>query len=867
MVPSPYLRFLMRLYPRAYRERYGAEMESFHAQERASGAGGPGFVARLTWDHVRAAGAVRWREGGETMRAILDDLRGGARSVARAPAFAAFAVLTLALGIGATTAVFSVVDRVLLRPLPYPGSERMVLVGSENRLDPGSRGPLSEPMVDLLMQDAGPAEAFSASAIRRAIVRLDEDPERLTVSTVTDGFFTMFGARPALGRLFGASDFGADAPAAVVLSHGMWRDRFGEDPAALGRVVVVDDRPYTVIGVLAADFLRPPEVDVADGLWLPLSPELNREGSGSFYITGIARLRPGGALEDLEAHAARIFREAYPAGDGPSFITGAIARPYQGEVVGDFGGVLARVLAAVGLLLAIACVNVAGLLLTRGARRAHELAVRGALGAGRSRLVRQLLTESGLLALGGALLGSGLAYGTVALFRRHAPPGMPRLAEVTVDARGLAFAVTLGLATVLLFGLWPALRSVRDTGGRLRSRSADGVREGRSRFALIAVETGLAAVLAVASSLLAHDLARMATRDPGFRPEGLVALQLDLRPRYERDEWVQVWEQLLEGARAVPGVGTAAVTTQVPFTGDRMISTFRPQEAEEVAPEGEFIVYVAVGGDYLETLGPRLLEGRAFDVEDDTGEPVVMVNEAFVARYWPGASGVGRTVRSGGEGIDDEPAYRVVGVVSNMTSRPGRPPVPRIFVPHAREQSWAMEIVVRTTGDAGQVAAGLRDVVRAFDPALPVTHLRTVASLGTEALAPARFYAGFFGGFAVVALLLAAVGVYGTTAFVTRTRTREIGIRMALGARREQVVRAIVGRSGSAVGLGVALGLCGAFLGAGVMERMLAEVAPREPAAYVLVAAVVGASALLSAWLPARRAGRIDPGRTLREEV
>jgi predicted permease len=358
----------------------------------------------------------------------------------------------------------------------------------------------------------------------------------------------------------------------------------------------------------------------------------------------------------------------------------------------------------------------------------------------------------------------------------------------------------------------------------------------------------------------------MATQDPGFQAEGLVAAQLDLRPRYEREEWVAAWERLLDGTRALPGVTAAAVTSQVPFTGDRMISPFRPEDGAQVDPAGEVIVFVAVGGDFLRTLGTRLVEGRAFRGEDEGGEPVVMVNEAFVRRYWPDRTGVGETVRSGGEGVDDEPVYRVVGVLADMTARPGQAAVPRIFVPHTLAASRTMELVVRTSGDAGSVAEGLRDVVRTFDPTLPVTQIRTVASLGREALAPARFYAGFFGGFAVVALLLAAVGVYGTTAFVTRTRTREIGIRMALGARREQVVRGIVRRSGSAVGLGVAVGLLAAFLGAGVMERMLAEVAPREPTAYVLVAVVVGASALLSAWLPARRAGRIDPSRTLREE-
>jgi predicted permease len=490
-----------------------------------------------------------------------------------------------------------------------------------------------------------------------------------------------------------------------------------------------------------------------------------------------------------------------------------------------------------------------------------------ALGAGRRRLLGQLLAESGLIAVAAGVLGSVLAWGAVELFRRRAPPGLPRLEEVAVDGRGLGFALTVAVATVVLFGLLPALRNARSSGpgaGVRSRRNTPGRREGRVRGALIAVETALAVVLAVGSALLAHDLVRLAREDPGFRPDGLVTMRLDLAPRFEQDEWVRIWERLLEGARTLPGVTAAAVATQAPYAGTRVVSTYRPEGIEH--DEGEFVTTVMVGGDYASTLGGALVEGREFLPADDGSTAVALVNEAFVRRYWPGQSGPGRHVRSGGAGIDDEPSYEIVGVLADVRTHAGREVPPHIFLP-LRESPWRdMELMVRAGGDIAALAPALRALVRRVDPTLPVTRIGTVRALADQGRARPRFYTALFGGFAAVALLLAVVGVYGTTAYATRTRVREIGIRMALGARRRQVVAATVFRTGAAVALGVSLGLAGAWAGSRAMGDVLTYVAPRDGAAFALVAIVVLSAGLMAAWLPAGRAGRVDPATTLREE-
>ena len=863
------LRWLLRLYPRDYRERYAQEMAAFHEQERRGGNAGLAFWGRVVIDHVGAAALVRWRMAAGGAWRLRDDLVASLRALRHAPSFTLFAVTTLALGIGATTAAFSVLDRVVLRPLPYPGSERMAQVGGRVRYDLETLGPLSPAVMVGLVDAPGPAEAIVGAAERGAILRGEAEPERVLVSQVSEGFFEMFGAEAELGRLLGDADHATGAAKAAVLGHGFWRDRYGADPAVLGRTLVLDDVTYTIVGVLDRDFLTPPDMGIADEIWVSLGLRDSEPATGTFSIAGLARLREGATLAELQAHADRIVTDIYPPGDGPNFILGGKVQDYRRAVVGSIGGTLGRVVAAVALLLLIACANVAGLLLTRGTQRAQELAVRSALGASRARLLRQLLSESLLIGLAGSLLGCALAYGSVRLFREHAPAGIPRLAEVGVDLRGLAFSIALGVLTVLIFGLVPALRSIGRrgrTGVDVQRRVTAGRGERRVRSGLVALETALAVVLAVGSALLARDLVSLSTRDPGFRPEGMASLRLDLRPRYERSEWASVWTRLLEGAQGLPGATSAAIASQAPYTGDRTAGMFRPEGTEAAEPGGVFVIVIPVGGDYVGTLGTSLVEGRPFDASDDGAAPVAIVSEAFVRAFWPGQSGVGKLVRSGAAGVEDEPTYQVVGVMADMVTRPGREPAPRIYLPYRQQPAWEMEIMVRTDREAAALAPELRALVRRIDPTLPVTSVRTVESLGSEALARPRFYTTLFGGFALIALLLAAVGVYATTSYATRARTREIGIRMALGARAGAIVLAVVARTVVTVGVGVALGLGGAGLASRLMGDVLSDVPPDDPLSYGAVAALVLIAGSAAAWAPAGRAGRIDPSRTLREE-
>lgn len=859
-------RLLLRLYPRAYRARYGEEMEAFFRRERASRGRGGGFWFRLLADHVMAAWAVRFRrrsvDGMPRASGAADDLRAAVRGLRRAPAFTTLAVITVALGVGATTAVFTVVDRVALRPLPYPDSERMALVGIDPRSDPGALGPLSPALLDGLSSRPGPAEAVVAARTREEILEGPRGPERVDVTEVSEGFLALFGARPALGRLLDAADHRASAPPVVVLGARTWGERFGGDPGAVGRSLTLDGVAHVVIGVLDPGFHAPPELVENDALWVPLDVDLQEKGS--FFLAGVARMRPGTDLTAMERHGEAVVGEIYESGES-AFVTGLTVRSYQESVVGHVGGDLGRVFGAVLLLLLVSCVNVAGLLLTRGAERRHELGLHFALGAPRLRLVRLLLWESGLLAGVGALLGVVLASGAVTLFRAYSTIGLPRLAEVSLDARGAAFAVGAAALTALAAGLLPALRSTRAL-----SRGADplrgataGRREGRVRGGLIAAETGLAVVLAVASGLLALDLIRVASEDAGFRPEGLVAMTLNLEPRHGRDAWADTWGRLAEGARRVPGVTAATVATQAPWDGTRMASTYRPEGWTE--EEGAFAATVAVDADYLPAVGARLVEGRPLTASaGDVGD--ILVNEAFVARHWPGESGVGREVRSGDFG-ENSRVHRVVGVVADVATKPGQDVFPHVFHPLTEAPWREMEVLVRTSGDPSALVPLLRELVRELDPGLPVTEIRTMDVVAAAALAPPRFYASLFGGFALAALILAVAGVYGTTAYATRARLREAGIRRVLGARGAQVVGNLVLRSGVAVGIGVAVGLIAAALASTALAGMLARVDPRDWGPYAVVGIVVSLTGVVAAWVPAGAAGRADPVNTLREEA
>jgi predicted permease len=856
----------MRLYPRAFRERYGAELEGFFLEARAESGNRALFWARTIRDVVGAA--LRLRLGSGPGGGVeLAEVGRAARTLARAPLFTSFAALTLALGIGATTAVFSVVDTVLLRALPYPDGDRLVAIGARFRHDPDDLGPASPGDVRRLQASPGPLAAVAAVGTGNAVLTGMGDAERIATADVSEAFFDTFDGSAEVGRLFARDELEAGAPDVAVLSHGFWTERFGADPGAVGSTVTLDGREYTVVGVIARSFRTPEALTDERAVWLPLRIDPLDEGR-SFYLRLAGRLAPGTSVADAGAHVDRVYRDHY---DGETaFIEGARAVPLRDATVGAIGSTLGRVLAAVALLLVIACVNVASLLMTRAAERRDELAVRAALGAGRGRLLRQLLFESLALAGLGALGGAALARAAIAALRASAPGGIPRLAEVAVDARVLAFAVAVASVTVLAFGLLPALRASR-TATRAAVATGRGMsqgrREARIRSGLVLVETALATTLVVGTGLMAHDLIRLVREDPGFDSAGMVGLRLVLdEERVPEEQWPTFWDRLLAEAGSLPGVSAAALTSERPYTGEGIVTTVTPERPDGEA-EAVWVSTHIVTPEYLEALRVPVIEGRHLGVMDADGEPAAVVSEAFVRRYWPDGRALGRTVREGEPDEEGASVYRIVGVVGDLRQRPGFPPPPSIYVPLGTRPWRAMALVVRTEPEATAAAAtALRDLVRRIDPSLPPGTVGTLAELARERLARPRFYTALLGSFGVLSLSLALVGIYATTAYATRARTREIGIRMALGAKATRVVGEVVRRTGTAVVAGAALGLVASWLAARALADVLRYVEPRDPGTLVVVAALVLAAGTVAAWLPAARAARVDPARTLRED-
>lgn len=863
-------RFLLRLYPASYRDRYGHEMEAFFAQEIQDGAAGPAFWVRLAVDHTRAALAVRRRRdnnhGTLSDRAmnLLQELRFAARALRRAPTFTLFAVCTLALGVAATTTVFTILDRVVLRALPYPDADRLVVIGSEFQQDPGGVGPLSVAQITDLMENPGPAERIvGVTSIPMTISGLGE-PERTPVNQISEGFFELFGATAIAGRLLDDRDQVAGSEHTAVIEHAFWVARFGSAPDVVGRVFSIEDEPHVVVGVLSPDFVRPESVAGDGPIWVAARFAEGRTSAGSFSITAVGLLPPGVSPGVVDDFVDDRFAEIH------SFLSGGTVLPHRDHVVDDIGDRLMGAFGGVLLLLLIACANVASLTITRGQERAREFSVRTALGAGRRRLILQLATESVLLAAMGGALGAGLAFGAVELFRAQAPAGIPRIEELSLDGWGLAAAIGVSLATSLLFGLLPALFTTSRTEaglGRANLRSTGGRRVARVRAGLVLAETALAVVLVVGSGLLAKDLIRLSTEDPGFDPNGLTSMHLNVSGRVAGDEETSTfWTRLMEEAAAIPGVSEVALASQLPYDGVSSMRSLAP-EVTSGDREEAFVAQVFVTPNYFSVVDIPVVDGRTMTRgETQPGSLAVLVNEAFTRRYWQDGSPVGRRVGTG-EPMDgsEETFYSVVGVVADVRTRAGVDAPPQIFFPIGSDPHDRADLIVKG-GASATNATALREVVSGLDPGLPVGRIETLESIASQTLDRPRFYTGLFGGFALVALLLALVGVYGTTAYATRSRTREIGIRLALGAVRARLVGTIVRSTANVLAVGVGIGLAISALATRAMADVLFYVTPLDALTYLGVGALVLTTGAVAAWLPASRSSHVDPATTLREE-
>jgi len=801
------------------------------------------------------------------MQTVLRDVRYALRMMRKRPAFTAVALVTLAVGIGANTAIFSVVQAVLLQPLPFGQPEELVQVW-ESRVDRGwNRSSFTHANFWDFKELNRTCEGMAAYLGTNVNLLGDGYPEQLSAGRVSAGFFHILRVSPILGRSFLP---GEDEPEAenrlVLLSEDFWRRRFGADRTVLGRSLALDGESYTVVGVIPAG---EPWLNFAD-VFVPFvhDPEANRV---SFELAVIARLKPGVGLEavrsDLESVARRL-EELYPeenAGIGVS-----LAPASSWLVDDDLRRAMWVLFGAVGVLLLIACVNLANLLTASTTARQRELAVRSALGASRGRIVRQMLTESLLLGLIGAGLGLVVALGVVSLVRAFDPGGIPRLAQVTLDTSMLAFTAAVGLFAGLLSGLIPALQApARAVTPALRDgdRSTAGSRtRKRLRDALIACEVALSLVLLVGAGLLVRSFQELLDVDRGFQSDRRLVAAVNLPGSYQRAQIQDFLQRFLARVEAVPQVHSIAGVNMRPIVGGNtglgIVPAGRPDPEDGVPWAG----WRLITKDYFRTMGLPLIRGRVFSEQDRIGEPWrAIVSQRLAERLWPGEDPIGRQAILW-RGQDEIPA-EIIGVVGDMRERGlDTEPTLAVYLPYYGAGWVPIHFVIHTAGEPTAVVPTLRSLLAELDPALPLSDVRSLDDIVSASVAERRFNMLLLAVFAGVALVLAVVGIYGVQAYSVTRRTAEIGVRVALGASARAILRLIVGQGMRPALWGIAVGLLGAFGLSRLLTSLLFGIVPSDPATYAGVAVVLAAAALASCYLPARRALSIDPAVALRDE-
>jgi putative ABC transport system permease protein len=807
------------------------------------------------------------------MDTLLQDLRYGARALARSPGFTAVAALTLALGIGANTAIFSVVHAVLLRPLPYREPDRLVLAW-ETR-GPRRGGVTAPDYVDWKAQN----QVFETLAARDAITANltgTQDPERVEGRRVTADYLPMLGVRPERGRLFTADEDRPGASHVVVLSHGLWERRFGADPALLGRSIRLDGEPYQVLGVMPAGVGLP---GADEEFWVPLAitPEELRQ-TGNHRLVVVGRLRPGVSREQAEAEMKAIARRIEPVRPHSNTGISAVLVPLREGLVGDVRSPLLLLLGAVGFVVLIACGNVANLLLARAAGRQREIAVRASLGASRGRVVRQLLVESLLLALVGGVAGVVVGGWGIDALVRTLPAEVPRVSDVRLDATVLGFTLLLSLATGVLFGLVPALRASRlDLTASLKegARTMGGVAHARLRAGLTVSQVALALLLLVGAGLLIKSFARVQEVKAGFDANQVLTFRLAL-PEARYREPVQVagfYRDLLERAHAIPGVSAAGAVSHLPLDNPGASISFWVEGRPRPAPERtDTTRFRAASPGYFQAMSVPVVRGRGLDERDGEGTPRVgVINQTMARRHFAGQDPIGQRLT-----LDDDATepLEIVGVVGDVRHFGlDAEPQPELYLSYAQAtplfwkwQDRSLNLVLRTAGDPADVAPAVRGLVRGADPDLPVIALRPMTQVMADSLATRRVYMRLLALFAALALALAAVGIYGVLSYAVARRTGEVGLRMALGATRADVLRLVVGEGLKLTGAGIILGLVAAVGLTRVLVALLFEVSPTDPLTFAAVACLLAAVAVLASYLPAHRATRVDPLVALRYE-
>jgi putative ABC transport system permease protein len=800
-----------------------------------------------------------------SLETLVQDLRYGARMLLKQPGFTLIAIITLALGIGANTAIFSVVNTVLLRPLPYEDPDRLVYF----RTAPQRGRPEACSLPDFAdwREQSRSFERMAASTDRAFNLTGVGEAERLNGQAITSDYFPALSIRLAFGRSFLPEEDRPGASGAVILSYGLWQQRFGSNPDVVGHSVTIDGRDHTVVGIAAPDLWLFGEAD----LWVPLAMDPGQARRRNNFLFVVGRLKPGVSLDqaraEMNAISARLEQQYPQSNNGWR----AELAPLRDLLVGNSSFILLLLMLAVGFVLLIACANVANLLLARSATRGREIAIRAAIGAGRGRLVRQLLTESILLALIGGAVGVILAILGIDALVGFGAKIIPRSSEIGVDARVLGFTALLSTAAGALFGLAPALQvsrlSLNDAlkeGGSAWTMS----RGRRLRPALVVSELSLCLILLIGVSLMVKSLYRLLNLDAGFNRENLLTMKISLpQMKYGSDQQVAAfYQQLLEGVRGVPGVVSATAVSPLPLSGMGSFLAFGIAGRQAGSPDaGGDANVLTVGDRYIETMGIPLLLGRPLTEQDGQGGPkAALINQAFARRYFNGQDPIGHQVTFDGPQIPNTRWMTIVGVVADVKQFALETEVyPAIYV---QRPVHSMALVARARDNPLSLLSAVRAEVRKLDRDLPVSNIQTIDQTLRVVLGTERFAVFLLVIFAAVALSLAAVGLYGVMSYAVSQRTREIGIRMALGARRRDVMLMVIGQGIKLAGISILIGLGGALALTRFMENLVFGVSATDPLTYVTIVSLLTLVAMLAALVPARRATKVDPMIALRCE-
>lgn len=805
------------------------------------------------------------------MQTFLQDLKYALRVFLKQPAFTLIAMLTLAIGIGANTTIFSVVNSILLRPLPYREPDRLAMVWMNNSRINISEDWHSYPNYEDYRNNTSTFEDIAIFNNRSFNLTGDGEPERVRGAVASSNLFPMLGVSAVMGRTFTSEEDESGKDMVAILSHGLWQRRFAGDPDILGKTIALNGANRTIIGVMPAGF-RFPEKDTE--MWIPVAPSPQmKTNRNSIWLQAIGRLKPGVTIEQAQADMSGVSDRIIEANPNQEGYRANIVSYHQ-QMVGNVKPALLVLLGAVAFVLLIACTNVANLLLSRAAAREREIAIRTAIGASRARLVRQFLTESALLAVIGGGIGVIVAYWGLDALVALAPRDVPRLDQVRIDGRVLGFSLGISLVTGILFGLVPALHASKANlneslkeGGR---GTTTGIQGRKVRNSLVIIEVATALVLLIGAGLMIRSFMHLQKVDLGFNPDNLLTARVQLAGTKYRDDQAAVgfYKQLTERIEQMPNVEGAGAISTIFLSKTPNSSNFNIEGRPQPPPTEQVEVPIdIVNQSFFTVMGVPLIRGRFFEERDGPNAPqVIIINETMARRFWPNEDAVGKRMKFASPESDD-PWIEIVGVVGDVRRTGFDAEVrPETFLPHAQAPARGLMMVIRTDSDPAKLTGAFRAAVRELDPNQPVFEVTTMDATLGEMMAQRRLNMILFGIFAAAALLLASVGIYGIISHNVTERTHELGVRMALGASRGDVLRLVLKQGMMLSGLGIGIGLAGAFALTRVMSSLLYGISSTDPITFVAIALILGIVALAACLIPARRATKVDPMIALRYE-